>query len=114
VTPTADPLYVFDAYSRNPADRNGFYDDDMHPRMLTWMRANRLNPSAVWRFDVHLIDCPSVRVWEYLLDEHGLPYCEIDHPHRPRSCVMAAREPYTVVASSLPPILTNPASYDAP
>jgi hypothetical protein len=100
VTATADPLYVFDAYS---SDRLDFYADDMHPRMLGWMRGNGLNPAAVWRFEVYLVDCPSVRVWEYLLDDRGHLYCELDHPHRPRSCVMAVREPYTVVASSLPP-----------
>ncbi|MFB4275779.1 hypothetical protein ACBJ59_10840 [Nonomuraea sp. MTCD27] len=100
-----EPVYVFDVYSRDPADRHGFYDDDMHLHMLAWMRANGLNPGAVWRFEVHLIDCPSVRVWEFLLDERGLPYCERDHPHRPRSCVMAARQPYSVAVSGLPPII---------
>ncbi|MFI7468187.1 hypothetical protein [Nonomuraea sp. NPDC049646] len=104
MTPTAEPLYVFDAY--HPSSRR-FYAADMHPRMLAWMREQGLSPAAVWRFEVHLVDCPSVRVWEYLLDGDEVPYCGIEHPHRPRSCVLAEREPYTVVASSLPPILDN-------
>lgn len=104
MTTTARPLYVFDANHRSNRD---FYADDMHPRMLAWMRDQGLRVGGVWRFEVHLIGHLSVRVWEYLLDERGYPYCELEHPHRGRSCVMAQREPYTVVASSLPPILVN-------
>jgi hypothetical protein len=111
VTTTAEPLYIFDAY--HPSSR-AFYADNMHPRMLAWMRDQGLPAGGVWRFEVHLIDCPSVRVWEYLLDERGYPYCELEHPHRGRSCVMAQREPYTVVASSLPPTCSNPPNSYSP
>lgn len=100
-----DPIYVFDAHA---PDRWRFYADEVHPRFLAWLREQGLNPRAIWRFEVYLLDCPSIRVFEYLLDDDGIPYCGIDHDHRPGGgCVMAERDPYEVPANSLPPIHTG-------
>jgi hypothetical protein len=100
-----EPVYVFDAYA---PDRWRFYSDEVHPRFLAWLRQQGLNPRVIWRFEVYLVDCPSIRVFEYLPDDDGLPYCRLDHDHRPGArCEMAEREPYEVPADSLAPIYTN-------
>jgi hypothetical protein len=107
-----DPIFVFDAYT---PDRWRFYADEVHPRFLAWLREQGLNPRAIHRFEVYVVDCPSIRVFEYLLGDDGVPYCALDHDHRPGGgCVMAERDPYEVEATSLPPIHTGGAESASP
>lgn len=110
--PDPDPIFVFDAYA---PDRWRFYADGVHPRFLAWLREQGLNPRAMHRFEVYVVDCPSVRVFEYLLDDDGVPYCGLDHDHRgPGRCELAERDPYEVPANSLPPIHTGGAESASP
>ncbi|MFI6793643.1 hypothetical protein ACIBG4_40565 [Nonomuraea sp. NPDC050383] len=85
-----EPIAVYDV-----RDRWWMDEPTAHDRLLTWLRSYEVDPTYTRRFEVYLIDCPSLRVYDLALDEHGQPYR--DGPG------MALREPYDVLLRDLPP-----------
>jgi hypothetical protein len=92
------PIAVYDI-----RDRWWMDEADAHDRLLAWVRLYGVDPTYARRFEIYLIDCPSLRVYDLALDKHGKPYR--DGPG------MAMREPYDVLLRDLPPgAITAPAT----
>lgn len=85
-----EPIYVFDI-----RDRWWMDEPDTHDRLLDWVRSYGVDPTYSRRFEIYLIDCPSLRVYDLALDECGRPYRD--------GAGMAVREPYDVLLRDLPP-----------
>lgn len=86
-----EPVAVYDI--RDP----WWIDEDLgaHSRLLAWVRSCGVDPTFSRRFEIYLIDSPSMRVYDLDLDEHGQPYRD------GRGAAM--REPYDVLLRDLPP-----------
>jgi hypothetical protein len=69
---------------------------------VAWLEAHGLSPADIYRFEVHVIDAPLIRVFEYL-SRDGRPYCAIDHVHGRQHCEIAKRDPYDVLIRVDPP-----------
>ncbi|MGC5009762.1 hypothetical protein ACLQ2R_03250 [Streptosporangium sp. DT93] len=94
MTSRPDPLVAFDIRdSRNWWKVTN--DSAYHESLLEWMRAQGMNPSITYRLEIHLIDCPSARIYEYDLNSDGHRYSVGND--------LARREPYEVILPSLPP-----------
>lgn len=96
------PIAVYDV--RDP----WWIDEDLgaHVRLLDWVRSYGVDPTYARRFEIYLIDCPSLRVYDLALDGHGKPYRD--------GSEMASREPYDVLLRDLPPRCpTRPCEYGA-
>lgn len=102
------PIAVYDVHDR-PAFDLLLADRNRHRALLAWMRSQALNPTHVYRLEIHLVDSPSARIYEYARDEQGVRYCGVDHDHRGDAdrCAIARRKPYEVALSSLPPVPTE-------
>jgi hypothetical protein len=68
---------------------------------IAWLVEHGLDPADIYRFEVHVIDVPLIRVFEYLRRD-GRTYCPFDHVHGSR-CELAKRDPYDVLIRVDPP-----------
>lgn len=76
-----------------------------------WLRDHGLNPYDIYRIEVHVIDVPLLRIFEFLRNEDGKLYCPLDHEHEwahPDGCTAARRDPYDVLLKSNPPAAIAP------
>lgn len=72
----------------------------------TWLLDHGIDPNRTFRFELHVIDCPLIRVFEHSRDADGRPYCGVDHDHRVDlyRCSVAKRDPYDVLQKTPPPV----------
>ena len=93
MTPTPAPVVYDvrddDAWSRVIADK------ERYDQLTAWMRSQGLDPVNIYRIEIHPLDSPRARVYEYDRDEAGRMRLVGDD--------IAKREPYDLALSSLPP-----------
>lgn len=95
-----EPIAVYDI-----RDRWWMNEPDGHDRLLDWVRSYGVDPTYSRRFEVYLIDCPSLRVFDLALDENGRTYRD--------GAGMALRDPYDVPLADLPPGCPRAAESDS-
>ncbi|MFI6296822.1 hypothetical protein ACIBEJ_34895 [Nonomuraea sp. NPDC050790] len=87
MTSAIEPLVVYDCHDKQ-------WRGD--PDVLSWMRAEQLDPELVYRLEVYVVDCPSARVYEYATVLGARIFV-------PALADYMRREPYDVILASLPP-----------
>jgi hypothetical protein len=79
-------------------------EDDWPPAnlgdFLSWLHSQGINDRDVYRIEIHMIDGPVARIFEYETDGDNVRFLIDDN-------VVATREPYDKLLDSLPPGL-NP------
>lgn len=98
----ASPRVIYDVHAESWA--YVVADHGRYERLMSWVREQGLDPHNIYRLEVYSAQ-PSARVFEWAYNEQGARYCSLDHDHAARieACVLATREPYDVILSSLPP-----------
>lgn len=76
-----------------------------------WLRSHGLAPNRIHRIEIHVIDVPLIRVFEFDEDEHGKLRCllgHLNHHSCPDGCDPAHRDPYDVLLKTNPPAVLYP------
>jgi hypothetical protein len=107
-----EPLAVYDV-----SESWTELSDQQMAVIRNWLRMQGIEPNDTYRFEIWRTDRLFARVFQYDRDEHGKPYCPLDHEHvfgkvfgpgeepsEQEWCDIARREPFDVPLSSMPPV----------
>lgn len=71
---------------------------DQHDQLRAWAIEQGIDPNDTYRWEIHLIDMPLIRVFEFETDERGrVKFDEVRQD-------LCRRPPYDLPISSMPPV----------
>lgn len=82
--------------------RDGSYPFDGATVLCQWAAENGIDTDSAYRIEIHLLDCPFARVFQYDQDAQGRRFID------PATDDAARRKPYDLPISSMPPIPPAP------
>lgn len=93
------------AYDASEASWGGLRESEQE-QLRAWLLDHGIDPREVYRFEIHVIGRPLIRVFAFDRDESGNCYCPADHDHRAEGeqCELATCEPRAVFQKTPPPV----------